>query len=41
MKFHTLFMLTLNLEVKKIDGFANNPENSSTMKINDHIPCGY
>ena len=27
--------------VKKIDGRANNPENSSTTKIGDHIPCGY
>ena len=25
----------------KIDGCANNPENSSTMKIGEHIPCGY
>ena len=27
--------------VKKIDGCANNPENSSTTKIGEHIPCGY
>ena len=26
---------------KKVDGPANNPENSSTTKIVDHIPCGY
>ena len=26
---------------KKIDGCANNPENSSTTKIGEHIPCGY
>ena len=26
--------------LKKIDGFLNNPENSSTTKIGDHIPCG-
>ena len=25
--------------LKKIDGFSNNPENSSTTKIDDHIPC--
>ena len=25
----------------KIDGCANNPENSSTAKIGGHIPCGY
>ena len=27
--------------LKKIDGFSNNPENSSTTKIGEHIPCGY
>ena len=27
--------------IKKIDGCANNPENSSTTKIVEHIPCGY
>ena len=27
--------------IRKIDGCANNPENSSTTKIGDHIPCGY
>ena len=27
--------------IKKIDGCANNPENSSTIKIGEHIPCGY
>ena len=27
--------------IKKIDGYANNPENSSTTKIGEHIPCGY
>ena len=26
---------------KKIDGCANNPENSSTTKIVEHISCGY
>ena len=34
-------MLTLNLEFKKIDGCANNPEKSSTTKIGEHVPCGY
>ena len=34
-------MLTLNLEFKKIDGCANNPEKSSTTKIGKHVPCGY
>ena len=27
--------------IKKIDGCANNPENSSTTEICVHIPCGY
>ena len=27
--------------MKKIDRCANNPENSSTTKIGEHIPCGY
>ena len=27
--------------IKKIDECVNNPENSSTTKIGEHIPCGY
>ena len=27
--------------VRKIDGCANNPEKSSTVKTGEHIPCGY
>ena len=27
--------------ITKTDGCANNPENSSTTKIGEHIPCGY
>ena len=27
--------------IKKIDGRVNNPENYSTKKIGEHIPCGY
>ena len=26
--------------IKEIDDCANNPENSSTTKIGQHIPCG-
>ena len=26
--------------IKKIDGCANNPEKSSTTKLDEHIPCG-
>ena len=25
--------------IKKIDGCANNPENFSTIKVGEHIPC--
>ena len=27
--------------IRKIGGCANNPENSSTTNIGEHIPCGY
>ena len=27
--------------IKEIDGYANNPEKSSTTKFGEHIPCGY
>ena len=27
--------------IKKIDGFANNPEKSLTTKLGEHIPCQY
>ena len=27
--------------IKNIDGCANNPENSSTTKSGEHIPCRY
>ena len=27
--------------IKKIDGCANNPENSSTTKIGEHVSFGY
>ena len=27
--------------IKKMDGCANNPENSSATKIGEHIPRGY
>ena len=33
-------MLIQNL-IRKIDGCANNAENSSTIKIGEHIPWGY
>ena len=27
--------------IRKIDGCSNSPENSSTTKMGEHIPCGY
>ena len=27
--------------IRKIDGCTNNPENSSTTKVDEYIPCGY
>ena len=38
-----LFIIYADIEslIRKIDGCANNPENSSTSKIGEHIPCGY
>ena len=27
--------------IQKIDGCAHTPENSSTLKLGEHIPCGY
>ena len=27
--------------IRKIDGWENNPENSSITKIGEHIPCRY
>ena len=36
------YMIYADMEslIKKIDGCENNPENSSTTKIGEHIPCG-
>ena len=31
----------IGLLIRKTDGCVNNPEKSSTMKIDEHIPCGY
>ena len=35
------FNLYMKSDKKKTDVCANNPENSSTTKISEHIPCGY
>ena len=31
----------IDLFIRKIDKSANNSEKSSTLKIGEHIPCGY
>ena len=38
-----LYIINADIEslIKKIDRCANNPENSSTTKIGEHIPCRY
>ena len=37
------YIIYANIEslIKKIDEYTNNPENSPTTKIGDHVPCGY
>ena len=37
------FIIYADLEfiIEKIDGCKNNPENSSTSKVNEHIPSGF
>ena len=37
------FIIYADLEciIEKIDGCKNNPENSSTTKVNEHIPSGF
>ena len=39
--YHLLYMLIWNVLLKKIDTCYNNPELSSTTKINQHVPSGY
>ena len=38
-----LFIIYADLEciIEKIDGRKNNPENSSTTKVSEHIPSGF
>ena len=37
------FVISADLEclIEKIDGCKNNPENSSTTKVDEHIPSGF
>ena len=38
-----LYIIYVNIKslMKKMDRYANNPEKSSTTKIDKHIPCEY
>ena len=40
---NTPFVIYADLEclIEKIDGFKNNPKNSVTAKVNEHIPSGF
>ena len=40
-KIRHIIYADMELLIKKISGYANNPENSSTIKIGEHVPCGY
>ena len=37
------FIIYADLEclIEKIDGYKNNPQNSFTIKLNEHIPLGF
>ena len=37
------FIISANLEclIEELDGCKNNPENSSTTKVGEHIPSGF
>ena len=37
------FIIYVDLEclIEKIDGYKNNPQNSFTIKVNEHIPSGF
>ena len=36
-----VFYADLEFLIEKIDGYKNNPENSSTGKVSEHIPSGF
>ena len=36
-----MFYADIESLIKKLDGCANNPQNSSTTKMGEHSPCGY
>ena len=38
-----IFIIYVDLEciIEKIDGYKNNPENSSTTKVSEYIPSGF
>ena len=40
-KMPYIFYADMESLIRNIDGCVNNPENSSTAKTGEHIPCGY
>ena len=40
-KMPYIFYADIESLIKKVDRCADNPENSSTTKISENIPCGY
>ena len=40
-KMPYIFYADMESLIRNIDGCVNNPENSSTTKNGEHIPCGY
>ena len=40
-KMQHIIYTDMEFLIKEKDGWVNHPENSSTTKIRQHIPCGY
>ena len=40
-KMPCIICTDIGSSIKKIDGCANNLENSSTIKVGEHVFCGY
>ena len=40
-KYNIVIYADLERIIEKIDGCKNNPENSSTTKVSEHIPSGF
>ena len=40
-KMPYIFHADIESLIKKLDGYANNPEKFATSKLGEHVPCGY